>query len=134
MTDVVVHPVGIAAVQAYLRSRPELTATTGQRIGGFMMRPFPSVRITEISSNVVAARRLVRMLLQADCWAATQADADRLARLVWAVIEEAPNYQTTGAVITGVDDLSARSEPDSTLDPHQPRSIVTGHVWLRPNP
>jgi hypothetical protein len=130
----VIHPLGISVLRAYLLTVPEVTGLVGTRIGHEMVQPFPSLRLNEITSNEVVARRLVRMLTQIDCWAARQHEADRLARVVIGALRESANFMVTGAVMGETRDLSTRSEPDTSIQPPQPRAIVMANVVLRPNP
>lgn len=131
---VVIHPLGITVMRSYLLSRSEVTSITS-RVGTSMPSPpvFPAVRLTELMSTEQIPRRFMRMLFQADCWAATQPDADRLARVLIGVLRASANYVTTGAVMGETQDLAARAEPDTSLTPTQARSIVSGHAWFRPN-
>jgi hypothetical protein len=135
---VVIHPLGITLTRSYLLSRSEVTSLVGQRVS--MMMPdatalprWPAVRLTEIITTEATPRVWTTMLLQADCWAATQPDADRLARVLIGVLRASANYVTAQAVMGESENLTAKAAPDSSLNPPQPRSIVTGHVWLRPH-
>jgi hypothetical protein len=130
---IVVHPLGLKVVRSYLLECDVVTAITSS-IGDTMLKPFPSIRLTDITAVEIIPRRFVRTLIQADCWAATQPDADRLGRVVLGALRASANYITSEAVMGETTDLSMRSEPDRTLTPHQPRCIVVGHVWIRPNP
>ena len=135
---VVVHPVGFTILNTYLRARTEVTALVSTRIGRVMPGKdatprFPAIRITELTSVEVVPRVWMRMYVQFDCWAATQLQADQLARTVVAVLRASGNFTTDDAVLGETQDLAVRSAPDESIEPSQPRSIVTGHVWIRPN-
>lgn len=135
---IVIHPVGFTVLNAYLRSRSEVTAITSTRIGRIMPPStstprFPAIRLTELAAVEYIPRVWVRTLFQADCWAQTDLQADQLARVVAAVLRASANFVTAGAVMGETQDLVVRSEPDSTTNPTQPRAIVTGHAWIRPN-
>lgn len=134
----VIHPLGITVVRSYLLSRTEITGITSTRIGASMPSAtasprFPALRLTELTSLELIPRVWMRMLLQVDCWATTQPAADTLARTVLGVLRASANYTTADAVLGETQDLAARPEPDETLTPAQPRAVVTGHVWIRPN-
>lgn len=131
----VVYPLGIAVMRGYLLSRTEVTTIVSTRIGTSMPAPpvFPAVRLTELMSTVQISRVWMRMFFQADCWATSQPDADRLARVLIDVLERSANYVATGAVMGTTQDLAARTEADTSITPAQPRSMVTGHTWFRPN-
>ena len=136
---VVVHPVGFSVLNSYLRSRPELTGLVATRISRVMppelaVPRFPALRLTELTSVELIPRVWVRMLVQVDCWAVTQLGADELGRVVVGVLRASAGYITARAVLGETQDLAVRAEPDESLTPLQPRSIVTGHVWVRPNP
>lgn len=133
MADLIVHPLGIAVTRTYLLSRSEVTDIVGTRVAGSMVKPFPSLRLVELSTTEQIPRVFNRMLIQVDCWAVTQPGADRLARVVMAVLRDSANYITADAVMGETQDLATRSEPDSSLNPSHPRAIVTGHCWLRPS-
>lgn len=152
MPDLIVHPLGIAVLREYLLSVIEVTTVVGDRIG-YSMPPaprtefdppqFPALRLTEITSTEIVARRIVRMLVQIDCWASRNNEADRLGRIVLAALRESANFITgnTGAVLLESSDLSLRSEPDQSVSPstseelpYQPRSIVSAQIYVRPNP
>lgn len=135
---VVIHPVGVVVVRSYLLSRPEVTALVGQRVGTSMPSSsasprFPALRLHEITSNEVIPHAWMRMLLQVDCWGVTPLGAMQLARVVLGVLRVSANYVHPDAVLGETQDLSIRYEPDTSLNEAQPRSIVTGHVWIRPN-
>lgn len=137
-TDIVVHPLGIAAVRTYLLSRTEVTDLVGTRVGGSMPPStasprFPAIRLTELTGAEAIPRVWVRMFFQADCWASDQPAADRLARVVAAVLRGSANYVTTGAVLGETAGISWRTAPDESITPTQPRTIVSGHAWIRPN-
>lgn len=134
----VIHPLGITVVRSYLLTRTEVTSLTGTRIGTSMPAAtasprFPALRLTELTSVERIPRVWMRMLLQVDCWAATQPAADGLARAVMGALRASANYVTADAVLGETQDLAARPDPDESLTPTQPRAIVTGHVWIRPN-
>lgn len=138
MTETIVHPVVFDVVNTYLRARPEVTGLVGARISRDMPPAtasprWPAVRITVLSAPEVIPRVWVRALVQIDCWATGQGQADHLAETVRAVLRGSANHTTTAAVMGETTDLATRPMPDTTLTPHQPRSIVTGHVWIRPN-
>lgn len=136
MADPVIHPLGLGVLRAYLLDQPAVTAFVGSRVSVSLEAgpTFPALRLTELTSNEVTARRWMRMLVQIDAWATRQTEADRLARAVLGVLRESANYQTADAVLGESTDLSARSQPDTTIEPSQPRAIVTAHIWIRPNP
>lgn len=134
----VVHPLGLEVVRGYLLSRSEVTDLVDQRIARTMPKQdanprWPAIRLTEITSTEQIPRVWMRVLIQADCWAATQMAADHLARVVVAVLRASANYMTAEAVMGETQDLAVRADPDTTLTPIQPRAIVTGHAWIRPN-
>jgi hypothetical protein len=133
VTDtVVIHPLALSVTRAYLLTRSEVTAITN-KVADTMLTPFPSIRLTELTAVEIIPRVWMRVLIQADCWAATQPAADRLGRVVLGALRASANYTTADAVMGETQDLAVRSEPDTTLTPAQPRAIVTGHVWIRPN-
>lgn len=137
MSDVVIHPLGISVLRSFLLQHTEITGIVGQRIGTSMETgpvKFPSLRLHEITSNEVIARRFMRMLVQIDCWAERQVEADRLARVVIGVLRDSANYMTPDAVMGESTDLSTRAQADHSLNPPQPRSIISAHIWVRPRP
>lgn len=132
----VIHPLGLAVLRSYLLSRSEVTAITS-RVAASMpdasVAPrWPAVRLTEIITTEEIPRAWMRVLFQADCWAATQPAADRLGRTLVGVLRSSANYMTDDAVMGETQDLTVKADPDDTLNPVQPRAIVTGHAWLRP--
>lgn len=133
----VIHPVGFSVLNSYLRSRAEVTDLVSTRIGRVMPGEtaaprFPALRITDLSTIDVAAPAWARMYFQIDAWAGSAKQADVLARTVIAVLRVSGNFIADGGVLGGCTDLAARNDPDTSLTPSQDRSIVTGHVWLRP--
>lgn len=136
---IVLHPLVLPPVLAYLLDQPTVTDIVGERISDEMEPDtsdprFPCVRVTEVSTVEATARRWQRSLVQFDCWADSQPDADRLARVVAAAMRAAANFSHQGAVLGETTDVTWRPEPDETLDPYQPRAIAEGQVWVRPNP
>lgn len=141
MAEPVIHPLGISVLRSFLLSWDLVTDRTGQRVGTSMPGEntsprFPALRLTDINSVVVIPRRWVRMFPQVDCWAATQAESDELARVVVAVLQETANYIPPDgrAVLGEAVDIVARTDPDDSLTPVQPRAIVSCHIPIRPNP
>jgi hypothetical protein len=94
---------------------------------------FPAIRLTELGSAEAVPRVWMRVHFQADCWSETQATSDRLGRTVISVLRASANTTVEGGVLGEVTDLVVRAQPDETLTPPQPRSIVTGHAWIRPS-
>lgn len=143
MADPVIHPDAAAAHIAWLLDREVVVALTGDRIGTRMppkdvIPQWPAIRVTVIDAPVVQDHRWVRALVQFDCWADRQLAANQLAALVTGHLTQA-----TGAVVlegTAVlggpepGTLATRPAPDTTVTPDQPRAIVTGQLWIRPNP
>lgn len=145
MTDPVVHPLGIDVLREYLLSRSEITGLVGARISTSMPPPptpaapvrWPAIRHTDLNTVIVVPRRWGRMLLQIDYWATTQRLADQGGRVVVAVLQETANFipLDRGAVLGEATDLVLRTDADESLgSPAQPRSIVTCHLPVRPNP
>ena len=135
---VVIHPAGLSVVRSYLLGRTEVTAITGTRVNRTMppelaVPRFPAIRLTELTSVELIPRVWIRMLIQVDCWAVTQLAADELGRVVVGVLRASAGYVTPDAALGETQDLAVRAEPDESLTPLQPRSIVTGHAWIRPN-
>ena len=141
MADPVVHPLGIEVLREYLLSRPEITSFVGARISTSMPPStasprWPAIRHTDLNTVIVVPRRWGRMLLQVDYWATTQRLADQGGRVVVAVLQETANFITAdrGAVLGEATDLVLRTDADESLAPSQPRSIITCHLPVRPNP
>jgi hypothetical protein len=139
MTGLVVLPAAVPVVRHLFLATPELTAVVRQRVADVLPPEgssprWPAVRITELSTLEVVPRRLGRSLLQIDCLADDQTGADQLGRIVLATLRDAANHRAPGAVMGESTDLAVRAQPDETLTPAIPRSIVTGHVFIRPDP
>lgn len=133
----VVQPEVMALVLALLRSRSRLTDAVGQRIARSMPSTefrtrWPAIRVTEIVTVETTRRRIWRTLVQFDCWGLTDDEADQLARDVAAELRAASNFATSEAVVLDVTDVAVRRQPDGTLSPAQPRSIVTCHLSIQP--
>ncbi|MEO6629213.1 MAG: DUF3168 domain-containing protein, partial [Aquihabitans sp.] len=129
----------LAVLRSYLLSRSEITALVGSRVARVMPDEsasprWPALRLTEITTTEIVPVRLTRMSVQVDAWAASQAVADNLARLVAAVLRDGEGYVATGAVLCGVENLATSAAPDESVLPIQPRAILTGYVFFRPNP
>lgn len=137
---VVVHPLPLEVLRAYLISRPSITtlvpaARISDRMPPATASPrWPALRLTEVSSFEVVPRRLTRAAVQVDAWAADQVAADRLARIVEGELRASANWSTSSATLGETTELAIRPAPDTTLTPAQPRAIVTGQLWIQPRP
>lgn len=136
----VLHPLGIEILRTYLLQRTEVTAlvTDPGHIADTMPPEaddprWPAIRLNELATTVVVPRVWTRMLVTADCWDVDQPAADRLGRVVLAALQECANTTVAGAVLGEPQDLTVRAQPDGTVTPAQPRSIVTAHIWIRPS-
>lgn len=129
-------PVAWPVARSYLLSRPEIAGIVGDRVKPIMPTTFPGLRVTELSTS--HHRRWSRAYLQIDCWHTNQHAADALAQTVMDVFTALGQYVTGAAVLTADDDWTAAQMPDATVTVSggapQPRTIVTGHVFIHPQP
>lgn len=134
--SLVVMPDSVTVLRAYLLSVPEVTTRVGTRIATKVASPpvWPAIRITDLTVVERVPRRIDRVLVQLDCFAATEPEAHLLARGVTAALRASRNYLHATAVLGGADDLSASPMPDETFTPPQPRWVVTAHIYLHPVP
>lgn len=131
-------PLGVAVARSYLLSRTEVTSLVGTRISTRLpletVSPrWPALRLTDLSSTEVIPRVWSRTLMQVDCWGTEEVATRQLGQIVAAALRASANFQVAGAVMGETDDLTVRYSPDTTLNPSQPRTIVVGHVWVRPS-
>lgn len=143
MTDlidpVVTYPLPLASLRTFLLSRTEITAIVGTRISDAMPAAtasprWPALRLSVQSSGPTTPHRRIDALFQIDCWAVNQPSADRLASKVVSVLEAVRQFDTGDAFFDHASTLRWRSDPDETISPAQPRSIVTGRIRLTPHP
>ncbi len=135
MVDVVqVSPVPWTVLRGFLLSRTEITSRVGTRVLPRMPDSFPGIRVTEIT--VKKGRPWSRAYMQLDCWANDQHAADTLGGVVADVMLALHQYVTDAAVLVSDYNWHAAqtADPSVTLagGQPQPRSIVVGHVWVRP--
>lgn len=134
MVDAVqVSPVPWVVLRGFLLSRTEITDRVGTRVLPRMPSPFPGIRLTEIT--VAKKRPWSRAYMQLDCWHNDQHSADALGGAVADLMLALHQYVTEAAVLVSDFDWNAAqmADPSVTLPggAPQPRSIVTGHVWVR---
>lgn len=138
-------PDTLLVVRAYLLGVPEVAAIVADRIRvNATDDRWPSIRLTEMTGVEIVPRRLDRVLVQADCWAAP-ADptvagsgdfaAQHLARTVRAALVDIGGFQHSTAFVSGADaGTGIRHMPDESREPPVPRWVVSAAIFIRPEP
>lgn len=130
-----VSPVPWVVLREFLLSRTEITSRVGTQVLPRMPATFPGIRLIEIT--VKKGRPWSRAYMQFDCWADDQRSADDLAGALADLLLALHQYVTDSVVLVSDVDWHAAQMPDTSVTlaggQPQPRSILTGHVWLRPN-
>lgn len=122
----------------WLLGVPEVAATVGDRVGTTLDvtsdTGLPAVRVTRVSSTLIAARQFRSTTVQLEAWATDELTARDLCELCWAALFEDDFVGVHGAgVVTGVaDSLGPRSFPDTLTD--TPRWLASVTVYAHPNP
>ncbi len=124
---------------AYLKTVAEVVTLVGDQLGTSLDltedTALPALRITRVSTRLVARRHFRAGNVQLEAWALDELKAQDLAELAWAALFE-PDFVGSWAglgVVTGVDDaLGPRSFPDPDTD--TPRWLASVIIYAHPLP
>ena len=137
---VVTQPDALVVIRSYLLATPEVTSlcpriATVVPAGG----PWPFLRVAVLNTYEEFPRRVFRAMAQLDAYGPPDApggpqQAGLVARAAWGALEASAAWVGQGAVITGADGMSLSYMPDDGFTPPLPRWLVTGYVYMRPDP
>ncbi len=124
-------PSAVVVTVGWLKTNPDLAAIHGGRVGTKLNATLPAVRVQRISGTVVEVWE-DSPVLQVECWAATEGEADLLARTVIGALPTVRGTYASGRVWTYQVESGPFWAPDDPQLSNNARFILSVRLLTTP--